>query len=107
VVRSFGSSVLWTYITLLIQLQVPSEVQGRIFAIERAVDVLFAITSFLLCAFLFDTLYLDERGASFVMLCVGIIGFLLWVAMYIFQYIRDPKISTTGVVYSALSVVIA
>ena len=36
VVRSVGSSVLWIYSTLLLQLRVPNSLQGRIFALEMA-----------------------------------------------------------------------
>ena len=35
-VRSFGSSVLWVYSTLLIQLRVPDRLLGRVLAMEIA-----------------------------------------------------------------------
>jgi len=35
-VRSCGSSVVWVYSTLLIQLRVPNQLQGRIMALEMA-----------------------------------------------------------------------
>ena len=36
IVRSCGSSVVWVYSTLLIQLRVPNQLQGRIMALEMA-----------------------------------------------------------------------
>ena len=36
VVRSCGSSVVWVYSTLLIQLRVPNQLQGRMMALEMA-----------------------------------------------------------------------
>ena len=39
VVRSCGSSIVWVYSTLLIQLRVPNELQGRMMALEMALYV--------------------------------------------------------------------
>ena len=36
VVRSCGSSIVWVYSTLLIQLRVPNQLQGRMMALEMA-----------------------------------------------------------------------
>lgn len=36
IVRSCGSSIVWVYSTLLIQLRVPNELQGRMMALEMA-----------------------------------------------------------------------
>ena len=39
VVRSCGGSTVWVYSTLLIQLRVPNELQGRMMALEMALYV--------------------------------------------------------------------
>lgn len=39
IVRSMGSSVVWVYSTLLIQLRVPNDLQGRMMALEMAAYV--------------------------------------------------------------------
>lgn len=39
IVRSMGSSVVWVYSTLLIQLRVPNQLQGRMMALEMAAYV--------------------------------------------------------------------
>ena len=36
IVRSCGSSIVWVYSTLLIQLRVPNQLQGRMMALEMA-----------------------------------------------------------------------
>ena len=36
VVRSCGSSIVWVYSTLLIQVRVPNQLQGRMMALEMA-----------------------------------------------------------------------
>ena len=49
VVRSCGSSIVWVYSTLLIQLRVPNELQGRMMALEMALYVVRAACSRFLC----------------------------------------------------------
>ena len=46
-VRSMGSSCIWVYSTLLLQLAVPNRLQGRIFALEMAFFTVYEVITFL------------------------------------------------------------
>ena len=106
--RSFGSSVLWTYSTLLIQISVPTGLQGRMFAFERAVYVILSIISYFGSGCLFDYANLNEWEVGFVMFCVGAGMFIFWLLLYILCFseysIVTPKNSKIHIIYSALSV---
>ena len=83
IVRSVGSSVVWVYSTLLIQLRVPNQLQGRMMALEMAAYVVrlqpdicstpkYHITPNLNCGS--DKRALDALHASFYGLCLRMQG---------------------------------
>lgn len=86
-VRCFGSSTLWTYSSLLIQLLVPSHMQGRIFTFERFLYTLFEISSILLGSLLFDVLMFDIVESSLIMCCIGIVFFVAWCIIYVYLFV--------------------
>lgn len=45
IVKSFGSSVLWVYSTLLLQIRVPDGLLGRILALEMALFTVSSLTT--------------------------------------------------------------
>ena len=85
-VRSMGSSVVWIYSTLLLQLEVERSLQGRVFALEQAICVVCEIASILLGGFFFDRLKLDFEQACRVMGIMGASVSLFWITAYGLRY---------------------
>lgn len=86
IVRAMGSSIIWIYSSLLIQILVPSTFQGRIFTIERAIYTLCEMSSVLLGGFSFDILELSIHQECLAMLVFGGIVSISWLFLYLFRY---------------------
>ena len=75
--RLMGSSVNWTFSSVLIQLNVPNQFLGRVFALDMALFTVASSTSIWLTGYLLDTFDLDPRmlvtyllwGAFCLLLC--------------------------------------
>ena len=105
-IRAVGSSTLWTYSSLLLQITATSEMKGRIFAIENSLYCLLGIISIGFCGVLFDYGKLDAYEASVVMLAIGLLAFFLWLGVYSYLYYNPAGTSRSShrdVVYSALA----
>ena len=103
VVRTTASSTLWTYSSLLLQISVPADFKGRIFALENAGYTLCSILSTCLCGVLFDVLRMDEYNASLVIFCIGSALTLAWSVVY-FSLFRSKSLSKSQIVYNVLSI---
>jgi hypothetical protein len=86
IVRAMGSSILWIYSSLLIQILVPTTFQGRIFTIERAIYTLCEMSSILLGGFSFDILQLSIHQECLVMLTFGGAVSIVWLILHLFRY---------------------
>jgi hypothetical protein len=84
--RTLGSSTLWTYSTLMIQVAVPSKLQGRMFALEKAFYTLFSITGVNICSALFDDLHYDEYQTILVVIGVSLAMLFLQITIYASVY---------------------
>jgi hypothetical protein len=80
--RTLGSSTLWTYSTLMIQVAVPSKLQGRMFALEKALYTLFSITGVNICSALFDDLHYNEYQTISVVIAVSLTMLFLQITIY-------------------------
>lgn len=80
--RTLGSSTLWTYSTLMIQVSVPSKLQGRMFAFEKAIYTLFSITGVNICSALFDDLHYNEHQTISVVVVVSLAMLFLQIGIY-------------------------
>jgi hypothetical protein len=104
VVRTTASSTLWTYSSLLLQIGVPADFKGRIFALENAGYTFFSILSNCLCGVLFDTLRMNENNASLVIFFVGSALTFAWSAIYFTLYKSKSYSSKSQIVYNVLSI---
>lgn len=79
-VRAIGSSTLWIYSTLLLQLRCPNNVLGRVVAVEAAFYTLTEGSSALFGGLAFDSLHLSENQTAGVLAVVaGTIAVASWV----------------------------
>ncbi|KAK9830078.1 hypothetical protein WJX72_009631 [[Myrmecia] bisecta] len=88
VLRSAGSSTIWVYSTLLLQLRVPNELQGRIMALEMALFTVTDCVSSFFGGFAFDVLRMDVRRLSGVMAGVAAFFLVAW-SIYAWQKWRE------------------
>jgi hypothetical protein len=76
-----GGSILWVFSTVLLQMEVPDEFRGRVFAAELALVTLTSSIAAYLTAYALDGLALSPRSLA-LMLGVGfVVPGALWVAM--------------------------
>ena len=73
-VRTFGSGIGWIYSSALLQMDVPAQYRGRVFALDMAVYTLAATSSTLAAGIAFDGLRLSPREVAFgaALIAVGV-----------------------------------
>lgn len=76
--RLMGSSVNWTYSSVLIQFRVPNKFLGRVFALDMAMFTVFSSTFIYLTGYLLDTYGLDPRQVVGLFALGGLVPPLLW-----------------------------
>ncbi|CAL8462528.1 g2061 [Coccomyxa elongata] len=86
IVRSMGSSVVWVYSTLLIQLRVPNQLQGRMMALEMAAYVVAESMSAVLGGMAFDLIGLSVRSVALLMSGIAAVSAALWVWYAAYQW---------------------
>jgi hypothetical protein len=95
-IRTMGSSVVWIYSTLLLQRQVESQFQGRVFAVEQALCVVCEIGSIIMGGWMFDHLDLSLAETCRVMGTIGGGVSLFWVLVYGLRYHFTPAAAWAG-----------
>lgn len=73
-----GGSITWVFSTVLLQLEVPDELRGRIFAIELALLTLAIAVSNYVTGYLLDTLRLDARAVATLLGLYFLVPAALW-----------------------------
>lgn len=89
VIRAMGSSTLWIYSNLMIQIAAPNDMQGRVFAIEGAIYNICEIASANASAFFYDYLRCTPREVCVVLTIVGSVTTALWAVFYLMTQARD------------------
>ncbi|KAK9906732.1 hypothetical protein WJX75_007016 [Coccomyxa subellipsoidea] len=86
IVRSMGSSVVWVYSTLLIQLRVPNQLQGRMMALEMAAYVVAESMSAIVGGMAFDLIGMSVRHVALLMSGIAAVSATLWVCYAAYQW---------------------
>ena len=81
--RCMGSAVVWVYSSLLIQTEVPTGLQGRVFTIERAVYVFCEMSSVLLGGYVFAEWHMGVRQVCALMTVISTALLLAWTTFYV------------------------
>lgn len=79
-VRGAAVALNWTYSSVLLQLKVPNEYLGRVFALDFSIFTLVMALSVWLTGFVIDALDLSPRTVCYILAAISIIPFLLWIA---------------------------
>ena len=74
----FGGSILWVFSTVLLQLEVPDQLRGRVFAAELALVTLVTSLSSYLTAYALDRHGWSPRALSFVLGTMFLAPGILW-----------------------------
>lgn len=90
ILRTLGSSVVWIYSTLLMQLTVPSDLQGRVFATERAFYTVSKVVSTLLCGVALHQWDMSAPQICVVMVMASLVICLVWGWLYMYKYWWKP-----------------
>jgi MFS family permease len=85
-IRSIASGIIYIYGGLLIQLLVPSSIQGRIFTIERGLYTFSKLLSTVMSGVGFDYFHWDEYQMSLFMFLFSGGVTLLWSVIFISHY---------------------
>ena len=81
VLAHFGGSILWVFSTVLLQLEVPDQFRGRVFAAELALVTLVASLSSYLTAYGLDKSGWSPRTLSFSLGALFCVPGVLWLAI--------------------------
>jgi MFS family permease len=85
-IRSIASGIIYIYGSLLIQILVPSSIQGRIFTMERAVYTLSKLLSTVMSGVGFDYFAWDEYEMSLFMAFLCGVVTCVWSGVFVFHY---------------------
>ncbi|MFQ5576810.1 MAG: MFS transporter, partial [Anaerolineae bacterium] len=81
-VRSGGSGIAWVYSSALLQMTVPHEFRGRVFAFDLAMFTLASAASTTWAGYAVDALALDIRDVALVCGAVGGLVLALWLVYH-------------------------
>ena len=98
-VRSAGDSINWVDSSLLIQKFAPTDMLGRVTAVELAMAYLSEAVAACFCGVLMDQLELSAHDASFVLGSIGTFVFGFWLAFHLLGLganCPEDKSATTG-----------
>jgi len=87
-IRTFGSGIGWIYSSALLQIDVPTQYRGRVFAFDLAVFTLAAASSTVAAGFAFDSLHLSAREVAFGAALVAVGSLIVW-WVYHRAYLRN------------------
>lgn len=77
----FGGSILWVFSTVLLQMEVPDEFRGRVFAAELALVTLTSSISSYVTGYALDTIGWSPRALAFGLGAAFAVPGLLWLVM--------------------------
>ena len=77
----FGGAILWVFSTVLLQMEVPDEYRGRVFAAELALVTLTSSISSWVTGYALDTLHWSARSLAFGLGAAFAVPGLLWLVM--------------------------
>jgi MFS family permease len=90
-IRTVGSGTIWVFSAALLQMIVPDQFRGRVFAFEFAALTLTQSISTFWAGFAQDTLGLTVRQVSFSMAIVAVVAGLLWL-IFNMRYLSKPMV---------------
>ncbi|MEM7347411.1 MAG: MFS transporter [Chloroflexota bacterium] len=77
--RAMGGSTMWTYSNTIIQMKVPNQFLGRIFALDHGIFTLVASLSIWLTGLALDRLALDPRSLALWVAGISVLPIIVWV----------------------------
>lgn len=80
-IRLMGTSINWTFSTVLIQMQVPNRILGRVFSFDLGVFTLATSFALFLTGYLLDMLPTDLRTLGGFLVIASLLPVVLWVAV--------------------------
>lgn len=95
-IRSMASGIIYIYGGLMIQLLVPSSMQGRIFTIERAIYMLSKMISTIMSGIGFDSFHWNEYQMSLFMSIFGGVVTIIWSGIFLSHYHIQTTLSTSS-----------
>ncbi len=96
VVKAMGSSIYWTYSSVILQKTVPDEFLGRLFSLDLAGFQLAVVVSALATGWLLDSSGLDARTITLVTGVASLAPLLLWTAAIPWIERRDVPVPAVG-----------
>ncbi len=94
VVRTVGTGVLWVFSAALLQMVVPNQVRGRVFAFEFAMLTLTQSISIFSAGYMMDSMGFDVRQVALTMAVASVVVFLFWLMFYLAS---RSRISSQGI----------
>lgn len=92
IIRTGGSGISWVFSSALLQMHVPNEFRGRVFAFDFAAFTLAAISSTMWAGYAFDGLGMSARGVTFVSALVSILALAVW-GLYHYNFRRTTAVN--------------
>jgi len=78
VLRGIGGSINWTYSDVLLQMTVPNQLLGRVFAFDFAIFTLAVSVSLWLTGYITDQFQLPPRTIVLLLASGSLVPFALW-----------------------------
>jgi len=78
ILRGMGGSINWTYSDVLLQMTVPNQLLGRVFAFDFAIFTLAASISLWLTGYINDAFQMAPRTIVLILALGSIVPFMLW-----------------------------
>lgn len=91
--RGMGGSINWTYSNVLLQINVPDQFLGRVFALDFSIFTLCYALSVLATGFFTDTLHMEPRLLAMWFGVASVIPLLIWTWVLRWQAKPTPIVS--------------
>lgn len=85
-IRTISSGIIWIYGSLLLQILVPSSLQGRVFTFERAIYVISKLLSTVMSGVGFGYIHWNDFQMSSLMTISSGVIVLIWSAIFVYHY---------------------
>jgi MFS family permease len=92
----FGGSILWVFSTVLLQMEVPDQFRGRVFAAELALVTLTSSMSSYVTGFALDRIGWSPRTLAFTLGALFLIPGALWIVMLLRWQATDAALEAPG-----------
>jgi hypothetical protein len=95
-IRHMGGSINWTYSNVILQMRVPNQFLGRVFALDFALFTLAMAVSVWVSGIILDKTAVTPRTLSYLLAIGSLLPILPWIWLNRNDPLRQPAIEETS-----------